>query len=51
MTPEPFELAVPVGATDHYLGPSQASVTVVEYGEERLRVRFYRTTSTGAVKT
>ena len=33
MTAKPFELAVPVGATDHCLGPSQASVTVVEYGD------------------
>jgi protein-disulfide isomerase len=28
-----FELALPVGAADHVLGPSQASVTVVEYGD------------------
>ena len=28
-----FELAAPVGAADHVLGPSQAPVTVVEYGD------------------
>src|SRR5574341_533958 len=28
-----FELALPVGAADHVLGPSQAPVTVVEYGD------------------
>jgi protein-disulfide isomerase len=28
-----FELALPVGAADHILGPSQAPVTVVEYGD------------------
>jgi protein-disulfide isomerase len=28
-----FELALPVGGADHVLGPSQASVTVVEYGD------------------
>jgi protein-disulfide isomerase len=28
-----FELAVPVGAADHVLGPAQAPVTVVEYGD------------------
>jgi protein-disulfide isomerase len=30
---EPFELAAPVGAADHILGPARASVTVVEYGD------------------
>lgn len=29
----PFELAVPVGAADHLLGPVRAAVTVVEYGD------------------
>jgi protein-disulfide isomerase len=28
-----FELAVPVNPADHYLGPSHAPVTVVEYGD------------------
>ena len=28
-----FELAVPVDAVDHVLGPVQAPVTVVEYGD------------------
>ncbi|HEX7953653.1 MAG TPA: DsbA family protein [Burkholderiales bacterium] len=28
-----FELAVPVGAVDHMLGPADARVTVVEYGD------------------
>ena len=28
-----FELAVPVNPTDHYLGPSHAPVTLVEYGD------------------
>jgi len=28
-----FELAAPVGPADHYLGPSHAPVTVVEYGD------------------
>jgi protein-disulfide isomerase len=28
-----FELAVPVNARDHNLGPSHAAVTVVEYGD------------------
>ena len=28
-----FELAVPVNAQDHNLGPSHAAVTVVEYGD------------------
>ena len=28
-----FELALPVGAADHVLGPAQAAVTVVEYGD------------------
>jgi protein-disulfide isomerase len=28
-----FELSLPVGAADHILGPSQAAVTVVEYGD------------------
>jgi protein-disulfide isomerase len=30
---QPFELAAPVGATDHILGPVRAPVTVVEYGD------------------
>ncbi|HEU4351832.1 MAG TPA: DsbA family protein [Burkholderiales bacterium] len=30
---EPFELAAPVGAADHILGPARAPVTVVEYGD------------------
>ena len=30
---QPFELAVPVGAADHMLGPAHAVVTVVEYGD------------------
>lgn len=29
----PFNLAIPVGATDHILGPTPAPVTVVEYGD------------------
>ena len=29
----PFELAVPVAGDEHYLGPSHALVTVVEYGD------------------
>jgi len=28
-----FELTVPVSATDHTIGPAQASVAVVEYGD------------------
>ena len=28
-----FELALPVGGADHILGPAQAPVTVVEYGD------------------
>ena len=28
-----FELAVPVRPTDHFLGPSHASITLVEYGD------------------
>jgi len=28
-----FELSLPVGGADHILGPSQAAVTVVEYGD------------------
>ena len=28
-----FELAVPVGAVDHVLGPAHAPVTIVEYGD------------------
>jgi len=28
-----FELSVPVNPTDHYLGPSHAPVTLVEYGD------------------
>lgn len=31
--PHPFELTVPVGASDHTLGPDHAPVTVVEYGD------------------
>jgi hypothetical protein len=34
----PFALAVPVGAIDHFMGPAQAPVTVVEYGD-RIRGR------------
>jgi protein-disulfide isomerase len=30
---QPFELALPVGAADHILGPARAAVTVVEYGD------------------
>jgi protein-disulfide isomerase len=30
---EPFALAVPVNASDHMLGPTNAAVTVVEYGD------------------
>jgi protein-disulfide isomerase len=30
---QPFELAAPVGAADHVLGPVRAAVTVVEYGD------------------
>ena len=30
---DPFELTVPITATDHVLGAAQASVTVVEYGD------------------
>ena len=29
----PFELAVPVNATDHHVGASHAPVTLVEYGD------------------
>ena len=32
-TPHRFELAVPVAAVDHVLGPAGARVTVVEYGD------------------
>ncbi|MBV9360106.1 MAG: thioredoxin domain-containing protein, partial [Betaproteobacteria bacterium] len=28
-----FELAVPVNAQDHNLGPTHAAVTLVEYGD------------------
>ena len=31
--PDPFELTVPVNATDHVLGAAHASVAVVEYGD------------------
>jgi len=31
--PDPFELSVPVNATDHILGVPHASVTIVEYGD------------------
>ena len=31
--PHPFELAIPVNATDHSIGPANASVTVTEYGD------------------
>ena len=30
---EPFALAVPVNSTDHVLGPDEARVTLVEYGD------------------
>jgi protein-disulfide isomerase len=33
MSTRKFELAVPVNPTDHYLGPSHAPVTLVEYGD------------------
>jgi protein-disulfide isomerase len=33
MSRHSFELAVPVSATDHALGPSHAPVTLVEYGD------------------
>jgi protein-disulfide isomerase len=33
MTAKRFELTVPVGPAEHYLGPSHAPVTVVEYGD------------------
>jgi len=33
MSARHFELAVPVNASDHHLGPSHAPVTVVEYGD------------------
>ena len=29
----PFDLAIPVGAGDHVLGPAHAHVTIVEYGD------------------
>ena len=29
----PFTLTVPVGPTDHVLGPDHAPVTIVEYGD------------------
>ena len=32
-SPHPFELSVPVAATDHMLGPEHAPVTIVEYGD------------------
>jgi protein-disulfide isomerase len=31
--PMPFELAVPISATDHVLGPEHAPLTVLEYGD------------------
>jgi len=31
--PHPFKLAVPVGPTDHAIGPGHAPVTLVEYGD------------------
>ncbi|HEX9140537.1 MAG TPA: DsbA family protein [Steroidobacteraceae bacterium] len=31
--PTPFELAVPISATDHVLGPEHAPLTVLEYGD------------------
>ena len=33
MASHPFELAPPIGAQDHALGPTHAAVTVVEYGD------------------
>src|SRR5690349_4269798 len=33
MSARKFELAVPVDAADHNLGPSHAAVTIVEYGD------------------
>ena len=30
---KPFDLAIPVGAGDHVLGPEHAHVTIVEYGD------------------
>jgi protein-disulfide isomerase len=30
---KPFDLAIPVGAGDHVLGPAHAHVTIVEYGD------------------
>jgi protein-disulfide isomerase len=33
MSDKPSDLAVPVSAVDHVLGPAHASVTVVEYGD------------------
>lgn len=31
--PHAFELAIPINATDHLIGPAHASVTVTEYGD------------------
>ena len=31
--PDPFELSVPINATDHIVGAAQAAVSVVEYGD------------------
>jgi protein-disulfide isomerase len=33
MSTRKFELAVPVNPADHHLGPAQAPITVVEYGD------------------
>src|SRR4051794_4042673 len=33
MVTKRFELAIPVGGAEHYMGPSHAPVTVVEYGD------------------
>lgn len=30
---KPFDLAIPVGASDHVLGPEHAHVSIVEYGD------------------
>ncbi len=33
MNAQPFTLAVPVGPSDHVMGPEEARVTLVEYGD------------------